>query len=77
MRVSASHALLSLTGSTDFGNVTFAVPGIHPYFYIGSNALNHTPEYTVAAGMPNYDPHSACTEHKWYWINNCPHILHF
>ncbi|XP_003977360.2 peptidase M20 domain-containing protein 2-like [Takifugu rubripes] len=38
------------SGSTDFGNVTFAVPGIHPYFYIGSNALNHTPEYTVAAG---------------------------
>lgn len=53
--MSASHALLSLTGSTDFGNVTFEVPGIHPYFYIGSNALNHTPEYTVAAGMSDYD----------------------
>ena len=39
------------TGSTDFGNVTFVAPGIHPYFYIGSNALNHTEEYTVAAGM--------------------------
>ncbi len=39
------------TGSTDFGNVTFVVPGIHPYFYIGSNALNHTEEYTAAAGM--------------------------
>ncbi|XP_035534966.1 peptidase M20 domain-containing protein 2-like [Morone saxatilis] len=38
------------SGSTDFGNVTFVVPGIHPYFYIGSNALNHTAEYTVAAG---------------------------
>lgn len=38
-------------GSTDFGNVTFIVPGIHPYFYIGCNALNHTEEYTVAAGM--------------------------
>ncbi|XP_040920994.1 peptidase M20 domain-containing protein 2-like [Toxotes jaculatrix] len=38
------------SGSTDFGNVTFAVPGIHPYFYIGCNALNHTEEYTVAAG---------------------------
>ncbi|XP_071334484.1 peptidase M20 domain-containing protein 2-like [Trachinotus anak] len=38
------------SGSTDFGNVTFVVPGIHPYFYIGSNALNHTEEYTVAAG---------------------------
>ncbi|CAG13010.1 unnamed protein product, partial [Tetraodon nigroviridis] len=47
---SPSHAVFSLTGSTDFGNVTFVVPGIHSYFYIGSNALNHTPEYTVAAG---------------------------
>lgn len=64
MRVSASHALLSLTGSTDFGNVTFEVPGIHPYFHIGSNALNHTPEYTVAAGMPDNDPRSPCTERK-------------
>ncbi|KAM7367525.1 hypothetical protein PAMP_013816 [Pampus punctatissimus] len=36
--------------STDFDNVTFVVPGIHPYFYIGSKALNHTEEYTVASG---------------------------
>lgn len=27
------------------------VPGIHPYFYIGSDALNHTEQYTEAAGM--------------------------
>ncbi|XP_017308936.1 peptidase M20 domain-containing protein 2 isoform X3 [Ictalurus punctatus] len=38
------------SGSTDFGNVTHAVPGIHPYFYIGSEALNHTTEYTAASG---------------------------
>ncbi|XP_006902131.1 PREDICTED: peptidase M20 domain-containing protein 2-like [Elephantulus edwardii] len=38
------------SGSTDFGNVTFVVPGIHPYFYIGSDALNHTERYTEAAG---------------------------
>lgn len=37
-------------GSTDFGNLTFVVPGIHPYFYIGSKALNHTEEYTEASG---------------------------
>uniref|UniRef100_A0A8D0G6P4 Peptidase M20 domain-containing protein 2 n=1 Tax=Sphenodon punctatus TaxID=8508 RepID=A0A8D0G6P4_SPHPU len=36
--------------STDFGNVTFIVPGIHPYFYIGSDALNHTEQYAAAAG---------------------------
>ncbi|KAG7331298.1 hypothetical protein KOW79_005267 [Hemibagrus wyckioides] len=39
-----------LTSCTDFGNVTHAVPGIHPYFYIGSEALNHTTEYTAASG---------------------------
>ncbi|KAL6485716.1 hypothetical protein MHYP_G00051080 [Metynnis hypsauchen] len=27
------------SGSSDFGNVTHAVPGIHPYFYIRSDAL--------------------------------------
>lgn len=55
MVVSPSQALFCLPGSTDFGNVTFVVPGIHPYFYIGSSALTHTPEYTVAAGMHNHD----------------------
>ncbi|XP_069829664.1 xaa-Arg dipeptidase [Dendropsophus ebraccatus] len=42
--------LNALSGSTDFGNVTFEVPGIHPYFFIGSDALNHTEEYTKAVG---------------------------
>ncbi|KAF7654471.1 hypothetical protein LDENG_00069040 [Lucifuga dentata] len=42
--------LMDKAGSTDFGNVSFVVPGIHSYFYIGSDALNHTEEYTVAAG---------------------------
>ncbi|OBS72276.1 hypothetical protein A6R68_13148 [Neotoma lepida] len=40
----------TLCGSTDFGNVSFVVPGIHPYFYIGTDALNHTEQYTEAAG---------------------------
>lgn len=44
------EVLNNASGSTDFGNVSFAVPGIHPYFYIGSKALNHTEEYTVASG---------------------------
>ncbi|XP_036727783.1 peptidase M20 domain-containing protein 2 [Balaenoptera musculus] len=47
----SEDAMLNVpSGSTDFGNVTFVVPGIHPYFYIGSNALNHTEQYTEAAG---------------------------
>uniref|UniRef100_A0A3Q3LDT4 Peptidase M20 domain-containing protein 2 n=1 Tax=Mastacembelus armatus TaxID=205130 RepID=A0A3Q3LDT4_9TELE len=40
----------NFSGSTDFGNVSFIVPGIHPFFYICTNALNHTEEYTEAAG---------------------------
>ncbi|XP_068582525.1 peptidase M20 domain-containing protein 2-like [Cebidichthys violaceus] len=40
----------NFSGSTDFGNVSFIVPGIHPFFYIGSDAFNHTEEYTEAAG---------------------------
>ncbi|XP_068436609.1 peptidase M20 domain-containing protein 2-like isoform X2 [Clinocottus analis] len=38
------------SGSTDFGNVSFIVPGIHPFFYICTDAFNHTEEYTAAAG---------------------------
>ncbi|CAL8287170.1 unnamed protein product [Lota lota] len=37
-------------GSTDFGNVSFVVPGLHPFFYIGSDAVNHSEDYTEAAG---------------------------
>ncbi|XP_036869935.2 xaa-Arg dipeptidase isoform X3 [Manis javanica] len=48
--ISEDAVLNGPSGSTDFGNVTFVVPGIHPYFYIGSNALNHTEQYTEAAG---------------------------
>ncbi|MBZ3874395.1 Peptidase M20 domain-containing protein 2 [Sciurus carolinensis] len=48
--ISEDAMLNGPSGSTDFGNVTFVVPGIHSYFYIGSNTLNHTEEYTEAAG---------------------------
>lgn len=44
------EVLNNASGSTDFGNVSFVVPGIHTYFYIGSKALSHTEEYTVASG---------------------------
>ncbi|KAI3367672.1 hypothetical protein L3Q82_026508 [Scortum barcoo] len=40
----------NFSGSTDFGNVSFMVPGIHPFFYISTDAFNHTEEYTEAAG---------------------------
>uniref|UniRef100_A0AAQ5ZF44 Peptidase M20 dimerisation domain-containing protein n=1 Tax=Amphiprion ocellaris TaxID=80972 RepID=A0AAQ5ZF44_AMPOC len=37
-----------ITASTDFGNVSFIVPGIHPFFYICTDAFNHTKEYIQA-----------------------------
>ena len=37
-------------GSTDMGNVSYVVPSIHPMFYIGTNAVNHTRGFTDAAG---------------------------
>ena len=39
-----------LAGSTDMGNVSHVVPSIHPMFYIGTKAVNHTREFTVATG---------------------------
>ncbi|XP_012723255.2 peptidase M20 domain-containing protein 2 [Fundulus heteroclitus] len=48
----------SFSGSTDFGNVSFIVPGIHPFFYIGTDALNHTEEYAEAAGAEEAQLHA-------------------
>ncbi|KAI0757194.1 amidohydrolase [Daedaleopsis nitida] len=40
--------------STDFGNVTFEVPGLHPSYAIPTepNGQNHTPQFTKAAATP-------------------------
>ena len=38
------------SGSTDMGNVSQVVPSIHPMFYIGTKAANHTRDFTTAAG---------------------------
>ncbi|BEI85433.1 hypothetical protein CcaverHIS002_0508340 [Cutaneotrichosporon cavernicola] len=37
------------TASTDFGNVTYALPAIHPGFVIVSDTVNHTAGFTAAA----------------------------
>ncbi len=37
------------TGSTDMGNVSQAVPSIHPTFGVGQMIFNHTPEFAAAA----------------------------
>ncbi|MGE5595263.1 MAG: M20 family metallopeptidase [Hyphomicrobiales bacterium] len=38
--------------STDMGNVSYAVPSIHPSFAIPTEAANHTPPFTAAAATP-------------------------
>jgi metal-dependent amidase/aminoacylase/carboxypeptidase family protein len=38
------------TGSTDMGNVSYETPSIHPMFYIGTDAVNHTKGFTAASG---------------------------
>ena len=39
-----------MMGSTDMGNVSHAVPAIHPVYKIASVAGNHTHEFTAATG---------------------------
>ncbi|KAK3097058.1 hypothetical protein FSP39_005982 [Pinctada imbricata] len=45
-------------GSTDMGNVSYVVPSIHPCFYIGSDAVNHTRDFTKAAGDEKAQPYT-------------------
>ncbi|XP_037551258.1 peptidase M20 domain-containing protein 2-like [Nematolebias whitei] len=51
----------NFSSSTDFGNVSFIVPGLHPFFYIGTDALNHTEEYADAAGAKKAQLHTLRT----------------
>ncbi|CEJ61629.1 hypothetical protein PMG11_10157 [Penicillium brasilianum] len=37
-------------GSTDMGNVSYEVPGFHGSFYIHTDGVNHTPQFTAGAG---------------------------
>ncbi|XP_070580395.1 peptidase M20 domain-containing protein 2-like [Ptychodera flava] len=39
-------------GSTDMGNVTYEVPGIHPMFCLETDAVIHSRGFTKAAGAP-------------------------
>ncbi|OSX64497.1 hypothetical protein POSPLADRAFT_1180127 [Postia placenta MAD-698-R-SB12] len=43
-----------MAASTDFGNVTYALPSLHPCHTIPTkpNGANHTPQFTEAAGTP-------------------------
>ncbi|KAL1709444.1 hypothetical protein EV121DRAFT_194702 [Schizophyllum commune] len=50
------------SASTDFGNVTYALPALHPGFAIPTvpGGGNHTPEFTAAAATP--EAHAACLD---------------
>ena len=39
-------------GSTDMGNVSYAVPSIHPMYKIGSGEVYHTREFTTVTNTP-------------------------
>ncbi|XP_076444595.1 xaa-Arg dipeptidase-like isoform X1 [Babylonia areolata] len=41
--------VLKAGGSTDMGNVSRVVPGLHPKFYIGTPASGHTPAFATQA----------------------------
>ncbi|KAI0767284.1 hypothetical protein C8Q74DRAFT_1279382 [Fomes fomentarius] len=45
-------------GSTDFGNVTHALPAIHPLYSIPAESSNHTREFADAAATE--EAHQAC-----------------
>lgn len=37
-------------GSTDMGDVSHVLPAIHPMFYIGGTAVNHTRAFAADSG---------------------------
>lgn len=48
--------LLRTAGSTDMGNITRALPGIHPTIAIDcGDAVNHQPEFAAACASPSAD----------------------
>jgi len=52
------HGSTGEAGSTDMGNVSYVVPSIHPMFYIGSKAVNHTRDFTGASGDEKAQPYT-------------------
>ncbi|KAF9891357.1 hypothetical protein FE257_004213 [Aspergillus nanangensis] len=49
---SGKASLLMGGGSTDMGNVSYAIPGFHGMFTIPADGVNHTPQFTSGAGSP-------------------------
>jgi amidohydrolase len=52
-------------GSTDMGNVTYAVPGLHPSYAVESNAGNHNAGFTEAAGSEEGHARRSRRRRRW------------
>ncbi|XP_063954606.1 peptidase M20 domain-containing protein 2-like isoform X2 [Lytechinus pictus] len=48
--LSVDYATSEVTFSTDMGDVSYVVPSIHPLYYIGTDAANHSREFNTATG---------------------------
>eukprot|EP00057_Strongylocentrotus_purpuratus_P008424 XP_011662898.1 PREDICTED: peptidase M20 domain-containing protein 2 [Strongylocentrotus purpuratus] len=48
--LSVDYSTSEVTFSTDMGDVSCVVPSIHPLFYIGTEAANHSREFNTATG---------------------------
>ena len=49
-KITKSLPNLLSAASTDMGNVTHVIPGIHPCYTIHTTEFNHTRPFTAAAG---------------------------
>ena len=52
---SDQEKVTSPSGSTDMGNVSLVVPSIHPMYYIGGIAANHSPKFCTLSGQFKFD----------------------
>eukprot|EP00057_Strongylocentrotus_purpuratus_P032947 XP_789480.3 PREDICTED: peptidase M20 domain-containing protein 2 [Strongylocentrotus purpuratus] len=48
--LSIDYSTSEVTFSTDMGDVSYVVPSIHPLFFIGTEAANHSREFNTATG---------------------------
>lgn len=66
-------------GSTDMGNVSYAVPSIHPYFGVGTQASCHTREFTQATNTAFAHERAICAGKAMAMtaidVLTCPELL--
>ena len=60
-------------GSTDMGNVSYAVPSIHPMYKIGSGEVYHTREFATVTNTP--EAHAATLVAAKAMAHTCIDVL--